>query len=98
MGRHASYLLAALLLTAGCSPSISHTGPFDPNTPAEQEARAQISGVLQLEGETDFGGIPVQLQSANHTYVATTDSKGAFKLTGVVPGTYDLRASLQIAG
>ena len=76
-----------------CQSEIPHEGAFDPNTPPEKQAPARVSGTLQLEDETDFAGIAVVLQNDNHTYSGATDSQGNYKLTGVVPGTYTLKAS-----
>lgn len=60
----------------------------------EMEPGGSISGVVTLEGETDFRGITVTITAVDGSisYTATTDSEGKFVLTDIKPGDYAISA------
>lgn len=84
-------LLAALLLTAGCSAELPHDSPYDPEAPLSKQAHGKVAGMVALEGETDYGQVTVELQNGERTYTGSSRSDGGVELTGVVPGEYTLR-------
>src|SRR5690606_27144203 len=83
------FLIAGLLLSA-CSAELPHEAPFDALSPFDKQAKGQLTGTVRLEGESDHSQVTVQLQNEARTYSVDTAADGAVKLTGVVPGTYDL--------
>lgn len=88
MKRLASALLI-LILAPACG-ELPHDGAFDPEAPAELQAKATLTGTVTLEGESDAAGITVELQGAARTYSVQTGADGAFRLAGVTPGLYDV--------
>ncbi len=85
------FLAISTFLAVGCGSELPHDGPFDPLAPFEQQAKAKLSLTVALEGESDASQVTLQLQNEERTYTAESDAAGAIVLTGVVPGTYDLR-------
>jgi hypothetical protein len=83
----------ALLFSIGCSSELPHDAPFDTQAPLEEQARAEVRGTVTLAGETDYAQISLKLQNDARTYTFDTESDGAVRLTGVVPGRYRLRAA-----
>lgn len=53
-------------------------------------ARGSITGVVQLTGRTDFSGTTVELTGT--TFTTQTSTVGAFSLTGIPEGSYELTA------
>lgn len=88
MRRILPFVVVAL---AACSSGLEHEAPYDPNAPLEKQAKSEVAGVVALSGESDAAGVNVQLQNASRTYEADTGADGSFRITGVVPGTYQLR-------
>jgi hypothetical protein len=85
--------LSLIALVSACSYDLEHDGAFDPNSPAEKQAKSIVLGAVTLEGEADSSGVDVQLQNDSRTYAVATDESGAYKITGVVPGKYLLKIS-----
>ena len=89
-------LVSAALLAAACSTRVDPSNPHDPATPAAQQARGKISGVVDpavLPG----GGETVKLTGAaepSTTVVAASD--GSFSFEQLAPDTYYLE--LQVSG
>ncbi|MFT3913012.1 MAG: carboxypeptidase regulatory-like domain-containing protein [Anaeromyxobacteraceae bacterium] len=91
MHRSLSVALSAALL-AGCS-GLDHTNPFDPSTPASQQARATLVGTVTKEaGATApvLSGVRVSIPGSS--LGADTDAAGHFSISDVPPGTYALQA------
>jgi hypothetical protein len=62
----------------------------------EMEPGGSISGVVTLEGATDFKGIKVTAVAPDgSTYTATTDSEGKFSVTDLKPGDYTISAEME---
>ncbi len=91
----AALLSAVFLFSTSCSFDLEHEGPYDPNAPAEKQAKASVFGYVELQGETDYAGVDVLLQNEKYTYTVQTDQAGAFKITGIVPGEYTVRYSVK---
>ncbi len=89
-GASAAALFLVSLVSA-CGADLDHAGPFDPLAPAEQQARARLTGTVRLEGESDHQGVAVELQSGMHTYTVESRPDGSFELAGIVPGVYRVR-------
>lgn len=81
--------LILLGLATACG-ELPHDAAFDPDAPAELQAKATITGTVTLEGESDAAGITVELQGAERTYSVQTGADGGFRLAGVTPGLYDV--------
>ena len=57
---------------------------------------SKVIGSVSLEGTENYSGVNILLISSeyqDHQYNTTTDTKGSFVLTGVIPGIYDLYVS-----
>ncbi|HEX9242747.1 MAG TPA: carboxypeptidase-like regulatory domain-containing protein, partial [Anaeromyxobacter sp.] len=87
-------LFAAALAACGAP---EHQNPFDPATPVSQQARATLTGSVQLES---VNGVPPALEDVRvtvtgprATVVAWTDPSGVWTAAEVPPGTYTLSAS-----
>ena len=87
--RSTCFLLAAVVFSA-CTTDLPHEAPFDAKAPLEKQMRGQVTGRVQLEGETDASQVSVQLVNAKRTYSVDSVEGGSVTLTGVVPGTYAL--------
>ncbi len=59
------------------------------------KARGSVFGILAVEERSDASGVLVTLSSATEpSFTALTDSRGAFRFSGVPVGTWQLDASL----
>lgn len=89
--------VACVLLAAGCSDP-PHTNPFDPSTPESQQARATLSGTVQLESAggaaPSLSGVLVSVSGPKATRTAFTDGTGAWTASDVPAGTYAISATL----
>ncbi|MBS2021375.1 MAG: carboxypeptidase regulatory-like domain-containing protein, partial [Deltaproteobacteria bacterium] len=93
MTRFGAALLIVSALGFGCSSTIDASNPFDPNAPADTQAKARVVGVLTAADATDGAGVTLTL-SANHQVIKQTASgdDGSFVFDAVVPGQYQLDA------
>lgn len=92
MHRTAAALVAAVAVS--CSSSIAPTNPYDPETPPEQQARAQVRGAILVPGGGPVAGATVLLrQDGRIARQGSTAADGSFLLDGVVPGRYVLELS-----
>lgn len=80
---------AAAALLAACGGELAHEGPFDPLTPKDKQARAELTGRFTLEGEADHAGIEVRLDGPVKTDVST-EADGSFAVNQLIPGSYAL--------
>jgi hypothetical protein len=78
-----------LLSAVACGGDLEHSSPFDPQTPLDKQARAEVRGRFTLEGERDHAGIEVRLEGASKTDVSTR-ADGTFAVNQIIPGTYTL--------
>lgn len=78
----------AAVLAAACG-DLPHESPFDPLTPQDKQARAELTGRFTLEGETDHAGIEVRLDGPVKTDIST-QSDGSFAVNQLIPGAYTL--------
>ncbi len=88
--------LATALLAAGCD-DLTHSNPFDPETPVADQAKARLAGTVTLEalggGAPALAGVDVSVTGARATRTAVTDSTGAWTASEVPAGVYVVRAS-----
>ncbi len=84
-----------LLVAAGCS-DVPASNPFDPRTPAAQQATGRVAGTLTLpvgfawdEARAD-GTVELRAAQApaEAAFTSAVDSEGGFAFEGVVAGTY----------
>ncbi len=87
-------LFAAALAACGAP---EHQNPFDPATPASQQARATLTGSVQLES---VNGVPPALEDVRvtvtgprATLVAYTDPSGVWTAADVPVGAYSISAA-----
>lgn len=93
--------LLVLLLCVGCG-DVAPTNPYDPDTPASQQAVARITGQLVLPegffGADHFDGQTLVLASASDTdddaRSAAIDIDGQFEFNDVFAGVYQLQVRL----
>ena len=91
-------LFMALLCLAACS-SVDPTNPFDPETPAEQQATGVMTGRFLLPDDyvdRGFDGFSVKLTGPASTRgqgerQADADAGGGFTLSGLVAGVWEVR-------
>lgn len=67
-----------------------HAGTQASVTQTLLRERGSVAGRIQLEGEGNSAGIAVALVDTE--FATLTDAEGRFTLTGILPGTYTLRA------
>ncbi len=93
-GLCAQFALIVVLLVVGCNTSLDSNNPYDPNTPPEDQAKAQLMGVVYGESGQD-GGEPVLLEGATVTLEngalvspasAVTGADGRFEFNDLHPG------------
>jgi hypothetical protein len=88
-------LLAAVALAACGGPD--HQNPFDPSTPAAQQARATLTGSVQLESVNgappSLADVRVTVTGAKATLVAFTDPSGVWTASEVPVGGYTIAAA-----
>ncbi|HSN91474.1 MAG TPA: carboxypeptidase regulatory-like domain-containing protein [Anaeromyxobacteraceae bacterium] len=89
--RRFAFLLAVGLAACG---ELEHKNPYDPGTPPELQARANLAGSVTLEAlgdpAPDLSGTLVTVLGVGSV---TTDGAGGWTLTDVPPGNYTVRAS-----
>ncbi|MFT3913667.1 MAG: carboxypeptidase-like regulatory domain-containing protein [Anaeromyxobacteraceae bacterium] len=92
MLRRSMVLFASLVL--GACGSLDHTNPFDPSTPATQQARATLAGAVSLEAPgavaPSLTGVHVSVPGTS--FAADTDATGHYAIADVPPGTYSVQA------
>ena len=62
-----AHFLTGVIFLAACSSDLPHEGAFDPNAPLEKQAKARLSGTIQLDGESDFSQVTLDLQNEART-------------------------------
>src|SRR5512140_1146603 len=86
---------ATLAALAACG-APEHTNKFDPQTPAELQAKATLRGTVTLEAVGTSAPILADVTisvTGSGAGGSTTDVDGAWVLGGVGPGTYTVRAT-----
>jgi hypothetical protein len=92
MHRITATLIAALAVS--CSTSVTPTNPYDPATPPDQQAKAQLRGTILVSGAGGLADATVFLrQNGRIVRQTATASDGAFLFDAVVPGTYVFEVS-----
>ncbi len=85
--------------SGGCNSGVNPSNPYDPDTSAEKQADAQITGIIM--GLDSITALPVPLTGVEISYVSTaevlgqsmtTDDSGAFEFADVRPS----RLSIEI--
>ncbi len=92
---HRSLALLCLVLGVACS-EVPATNPFDPSTPAAQQATGRVSGRLVLPDgfawDGPRAGATIELRAAENpnevAYSAVVDAEGAFAIADVGAGAY----------
>ncbi|MDF1563664.1 MAG: carboxypeptidase regulatory-like domain-containing protein [Deltaproteobacteria bacterium] len=93
-------LFSSSLLAAGCDPGLQADNPFDPATPANNQAPAKVEGTVFARSAE--GADPRPLQSAHLSLLRTdrtepltydTAAAGTFAFEDLQPGTYLLDVS-----
>jgi len=88
-------IAASLASLAACGVP-EHTSRFDPQTPAELQAKATLRGTVSLEavgtGAPVLADVTISVTGSG-AGGATTDADGVWVLGGVSPGTYAVRAT-----
>ncbi len=92
-------LLAAgifLAAASACTTEVAHTNPFDPGTPAAQQAKGVVKGVMDRTSNP-AGGEKVTLTDSSGLSQpsVTPDSSGVFSFANLDPGTYSLQIEAQ---
>ena len=92
--RRISIALSVAVLAACGNPQ--HENPFDPLTPAGQQARTSLAGAVTLE---PVGGVTpslagIQVSVAGRSFSSVTDASGQYVIDSVPPGTYTVQAVL----
>ncbi len=85
----------ALAALAACR-APEHTNRFDPQTPAELQAKATLRGTVTLEAVGTTAPVLADVTisvTGSGAGGSTTDVDGAWVLGGVSPGTYTVRAT-----
>jgi hypothetical protein len=62
---------------------------------AAQEQRGSIEGVIKDASGAVLPGVTVQAKSAAGTFSSVTDAQGIYRFPSLVPGQYDVNATLQ---
>jgi outer membrane receptor protein involved in Fe transport len=86
-----SILATILIATFTVGPVSAATAPNPPVTVA-QNASATVQGTVQDDTGAPIADVNIVLRGAQ-TYTGTTDSTGAFSVTGITPGVYLLSAT-----
>jgi len=86
-------LVAALALLAACG-DLEHQNPFDPQTPTSKQARATLSGQVELESLDGSSPVlaGVQVSVAGTSHLAVTDASGHYAIPDVPPGNWAIQA------
>ncbi len=91
MRKLTSILAAIMTATFTVGPVSAATAPNPPVTVA-QNATATVQGTVTDGSGAPVAGATITLRGAQ-TYTATTDSTGAFSVTDIAPGVYQLSAT-----
>ncbi len=89
--------LLSMLLIVACDYDLSATNPFDPDTPPEDQAKASVTGQVELEfqsaGQQD--GVTITIEGEGQTLTTTSVADGSYSFEGsVVPGSWSARFSM----
>lgn len=86
-------LIPVLALLAACG-DLEHENPFDPQTPPSGQARATLTGAVELESLDGTAPVlaGVQVSVAGTSLVAVTDAEGGYSIAGVPPGSWAIQA------
>ncbi len=86
-----SGLFSFLLLS--CEVGLDRSNPFDPETPPEDQAKATLSGAIELEFLSgELPAVTVALDGPGQTATTTTQPDGSYSFAeSVVPGRVTLR-------
>ncbi|HEX8806676.1 MAG TPA: TonB-dependent receptor, partial [Candidatus Aquilonibacter sp.] len=90
MRKLTSILAAIMIATFAVGPVSAATAPNPPVTVA-QNATATVQGTVTDDTGAPLAGATITLRGPQ-TYTGTTDSTGAFSVSGVAPGVYVLSA------
>ncbi len=80
--------LSLFVIVQGCVPTAN---PYDPDAPAETQAKARVQGRVIAEHLGSPEGLVVELVSAGEVaFSASTGGEGSFSIDDVTPGPYTL--------
>ncbi len=83
-------LCMAGLLFAGCIGDVPVSNPYDPDMPAEQQAKVTIRGTVRNVNGDPVSDVDVDIQESKASTSTTiqTDTSGNFSVTELSPGRY----------
>ncbi len=83
--------ILAAALGAACSTEITPRNPYDPATPPELQAKAEVRAAVSTGGLAAASGQPVAIRASGRVIRSgATDGDGAFVFDQLVPGSYEV--------